>query len=406
MGWKNWLGLSTSREQFARKLIQEMSHRGAPGWSYDAGEGALVYAPDNRRFFLHNAWLEYSSAPGASRAALLEKYVSVLVVSGHEIQKLWEVAATRLCACVRSRYHLVSLDINSRGSSTSVPRPLSKHWHRDLDIVLMYDFGPSLSGVTADAAEPWGQTLDAIFERAQANMAALERPSWKPLGNGVFQLLSDVSFEESFVLVADIWTSLDVQGAPVVALPNRGVLLATGTDNPAGLSRLLAEARRSMQERPWPLSATLLQRAGGGWHVFQPPEQVASAARTFDLISRSITYAEQKEALEKYLERENLDIYVGKFDLMRSTSDPQRIESWCTWAEGIESLLPETDVVILGRGEESNLRGLIVRWPDVVRICGGYMQPTEDDPPRFRVNVFPIKEWPQLEATGQQMKRR
>ena len=398
MAWRDWLRLSPSRERFARELVRQLSDRGAAGWSYDPGESALVHT-DARKFFLNNAWREYSGAAGSARRALVEKYVNVLLSADGRIEELWEVAATRLYTCVRSRYGLVSLEINSRGTSNSVPRPLAKRWHRDLDIVLMYDLGPSLFGVTADAAAPWGQTLDDIFARAQGNLSALDRPSWQDVGGGVLQLVSDVSFEESFVLVPDVWTSLEVKGSPVVAVPNRGVLLVTGADDPAAVLRLVDEAQRSMQQRPWPLSATLLQRFGNDWQPFQPDSRTASAARTFELVSLAITHAEQKQALEKHFERQNVDVFVAAFDLLQGESGTDGIQSWCSWAEGVESLLPMTDVVILGRRDE-NIPAVVVPWRDVARLCSRHMQATDDDPPRFRVNSFPVEEWREIESIG------
>ncbi len=295
------------------------------------------------------------------------------------------------------------MEIDGRGKPGGVPKPLSKPWHGDLDIVLMYDFGQHMTGVTADAADPWGQTHDTIFDRARANLAALERPSWQELGDGVFQIASDVTFEESFVLVNAVWKSLDVQGEPVVAIPNRGVLFATGADNTAGLSRLLAEAQRSMQERPWPLSATLLHRADDSWQPFLPPDaETDCAAHAFELVSLAITYSEQQKALEKYFERESMDVHVAKFGFMRGESGPDSIQSWCSWTEGVESLLPRTDVVVLSRGDE-DIPARIVRWPDLARISGHRMQATEDAPPRFRVSLFPLEEWPQLEAAGRKL---
>jgi hypothetical protein len=52
------------------------------------------------------------------------------------------------------------------------------------------------------------------------------------------------------------------------------------------------------------------------------------------LISLAITYSEQKQALEKYFERQNVDILVAPFDLMKDQSDSHDIQSWCSWAEG------------------------------------------------------------------------
>jgi hypothetical protein len=400
MGWKDWLGLPPTRDDFAAKLIRLASKRGTPGWRYDPTEPVLTLPESGRRFFLQNSWLEYSGATRQARSALLEKYLSMMLSSEPEVPKLWELAAKNLYPCVRSRHRLLTLHIESRGKPEQFPPALAKSWHGDLEIVLTYDLGPSVMQVTAVTADPWGQGPDALFARARANLAALERPSWDELGDGVFHLVSDVSYEESFVLVDAIWNSVQVQGDPVVAIPNRGVLLLTGADSPAGLSRLITEAQRSMQEKPWPLSATLLRRVDGAWRPLEPEAPVVSAARTLELVSLAITYSEQQNALQKFFERENVDIYVAKFDLMRNQSDPEGTQSWCSWAEGVPSLLPLTDLVVLGSGGNGTL---IVPWPDVARICAPHMKATDDDPQRFRVDSFPVEEWAQLEAVGRKL---
>ena len=155
-----------------------------------------------------------------------------------------------------------------------------------------------------------------------------------------------------------------------------------------------------MQEKPWPLSATLLRRVNGAWHLLEPEAHVVSAARALELVSLAITYSEQQQALQKFFERENVDLYVAKFDLMRNPSDPESIQSWCSWAEGVPSLLPLTDLVVMGSTGKGTL---IVPWPDVARICAPHMKATEEDPQRFRVDTFPAEEWAQLEAVGRKL---
>jgi hypothetical protein len=167
-------------------------------------------------------------------------------------------------------------------------------WHADLEIVLMYDFGPYLVQVKPETADVWGQKPEALFARALANLTALQRPRWEAVADGVFRIVSDVSYEESFVLVDAVVSALDVRGDPVVVLPNRGVLLAAGSDDAAGLQRLIAEATRSMQEAPWAMSAALLRRVAGQWEAFEPGPDLASAVRAFELLSLAGTYSEQQ----------------------------------------------------------------------------------------------------------------
>jgi hypothetical protein len=318
------------------------------------------------------------------------------------VPKLWDLAAKNLYGCLRSRYQLLTTEIESRGETVPFVRPISMPWLADLEIVLMYDFGPYLAQVKPEHVEIWGQSSEALFARAQANLTALERPRWEPIGDGVFKVVSEVSYEESFVLVDAVISALQVQGDPVVAVPNRGVLLATGSDMPAALERLITEARRSMQEHPWPMSAALLRRVAGRWQLFEPGPALASAARTFELLSLAGTYSEQQEALEKHLEKKGLDVYVAKFAVMNARDGSGGVHSWCVWSEGVPSLLPRTDVVILRRSDE-NEKAVILAWDTVQRLCGTYMQPTGDEPPRFGVDTFPAAEWSELSSAGERI---
>ena len=60
-------------------------------------------------------------------------------------------------------------------------------------------------------------------------------------------------------------------------ISNRGVLLATGSDEPEGVTALLAEARRSLQELPWPPCGDLFQINSNRIELFVPSDTDAKA---------------------------------------------------------------------------------------------------------------------------------
>ncbi len=401
MGWRSWLGLTPGRDEFARDLAKRAAARGVSGWTYDAEEAALVH-PDRGKYFVGNSHLEYSAAHRSARGDLREKYLSMMVDPPPEVPKLWTMAAKNLYACLRSRHQMMTTEIECRGETPAFVKPVARAWKGDLDVVLMYDFGNFMAQVMPETAETWGQSLDNLFAIGIGNLSALQRPSWVPLGDGLFRVASEVSFDESFALVDEIFDGLDVPGDAVVALPNRGVLLATGSGSPAGLRKLVAEAQRSLQEEPWPLSGNLLRRVAGRFQPFTPSPELARDVRLLELVSLAGTYAEQQLALEQHLEKAGLDVFVAKFDLMGSKAEPGAVRSWCSWAEGVPSLLPQSDIVVLSRhGESEPGEAVIVPWEALERLCGALLERVEEDPPRFRVNAFPVAEWVELKAAGE-----
>ena len=88
--------------------------------------------------------------------------------------------------------------------------------------------------------------------------------------------------------------------------------------------------------------------------------------------------------------------------VMNARDGSGSVHSWCGWSEGVPSLLPRTDVVIMRRSDESE-KAVILPWDTVQRLCGTYMRPTGDEPPRFDVDAFPAAEWSELASAGERI---
>jgi hypothetical protein len=129
--------------------------------------------------------------------------------------------------------------------------------------VIGYDHGQTISQVKATTATEWGVPLAEIIDRARANLRALPAPTWEAVGNSVWKLDSQEGYNESFLQLATIFQRLPAKGIPLAMIPNRGVLLASGADEPGGLTALLAAARQSIQKAPCPLCGDLFRVIAG-----------------------------------------------------------------------------------------------------------------------------------------------
>jgi hypothetical protein len=173
-------------------------------------------------------------------------------------------------------------------------------------------------------------------------------------------------------------------------IPNRGVLLATGFDEPGGLTALLLAAKESIQHVPWPLSSDLFCITTTGPELFAPdngPE--ATLSSTIQRLDMGSVYADQKVALDTHHQAINEDVFVAIYGLLAPKDRPDEIVSWCSWTEGVPSLLPTTDVVVLIRDVDGARKIVQVPRSDLERIVGHYFKPTTEDPPRIRVDAFP-----------------
>jgi hypothetical protein len=296
----------------------------------------------------------------------------------------------------------MTVEIDNRDSAEPFSLQVRQPWGDDVVMVLLYDFGQHMSYVPEHIADIWGVPREEIWARAMSNLRALARPRWEPLDAGVFRIVSDVAYEETFVLVDEVVGALPVAGRPVFAIPNRGVLLAADSTDRAAVNALGAQSRQHMENGPWPLSGWLIERTPTGWGCYTPPDELAAAAHSLRTLDLARTYHDQKAALEKLHTRTGTDVFVATYAVRSHPDTPDQLRSWCTWSAGVETLLPKTDHVIFNAAPGSNNPDLLfVPWASVERLCGHYLKPTDEDPPRYRVAGFPTAaEWTALQAAS------
>jgi hypothetical protein len=398
--WRDLLGLQPRVQDLARHLLDAARDRGETDWTYDEQSNSLQRQGGGSTVSLGNIFAEYASSPRAGRPALLEKYSSMMSDIARETPKLWQLAAKGIYLVVRSAYDTAFLEIHARSQGSSPPRSVTWPLTQDLSIRLVYDYGASLGHVHEDTAQAWGQSRDALKQRALDNLRALQRPSWQEVAPGVHQLISEVSFDESLFLVDAIVEKLPFAASVVVMPVNRGVLFAADGRSQDSLLALLGQALASLREKPWPMSATLLHRPDGEWVEFTPTGLAAEQAQALQQINLHAIYRDQAELLQKQL---GDDIFVGTFSLLQKAEGLEHVRSWCSWAEGVRTLMPQTQLVVLGKADEGE-RGesVLVEWTHVSTICGHRMQATGDIPPRFMIDSFPDEaEWQQLKPLGE-----
>jgi hypothetical protein len=348
---------------------------------------------------IHN---EYARAQRAARPALLEKYVAMMLPEEPTIPKLWTLAKQQLYVVVRSRFDYVSMGIPELSDGKPLIESVHIPWIGDLCWRLVYDLGPSVMLVSRQCLEEWGQNAAAASEQGLRNLAGLATPRWESIGEGVYTLVSEVSYEESLLLVPRVADRVPIQG-PVVFIPvNRGVLLACAATSSCALEWMLDTARQSLLENPWPMGATLLQKIDGTWRPFVATGTAARKHEALQRINIGQAYDAQQERLQQYCDSRNDDVFVASFQLRQIADDADELRSIGTWTEGAVTLLPKTDIIALVRAVDTpQQESAFVDWDQVVAICGHRMQATDWDPPRIRLNDFPSdEEWSRLVAVA------
>jgi hypothetical protein len=145
-----------------------------------------------------------------------------------------------------------------------------------------------------------------------------------------------------------------------------------------------------------------LRLVGDEWESWLPDPSSPAHAKLHELRLRTVgmEYNDQKELLDQIHQHTGQDLFVASFSAVQH-KETGRITSYSVWSAGVDTLLPETDDVVLLRPDglankvEVVAAGSFQRVQDVV---GDLMRPVGTYPERYRVLEFPSAE--QLAAIG------
>jgi len=256
-----------------------------------------------------------------------------------------------------------------------------------------------MRSISQSSFDAWGVTFYEALEVAMENLLSLPAKFIGPgSGEGVYLSATGDDYDASRLLVKDAIRHLQVKGDHIAMIPNRENLIVAGSEDVEGLAGMVKVAANALKE-PRPISGIALLLDGDEWTPWLPPSSHPSYKdfRQLQLQSLGQDYAEQKTLLDKLHENKGEDVFVATFSVVQSPEG--RLFSYATWTETANSLLPKTDVLVLGR-----IGGVpaMVEWQKVLEVVGDMMEPLDIYPPRYRVRGFPSEN--QLAAMGNMLK--
>jgi len=174
-------------------------------------------------------------------------------------------------------------------------------------------------------------------------------------------------------------------------------MFMTSSNDLEGIELMLRMTIDVFESQPRPLSPIPIREVDGEWESWMPPTSCPSYNEYAELVIRFLggLYADQKEMLDEIYDRELIDVFVANFSGLQREEDG-KLQTYCVWGEGVDSLLPKADYIMLPTKDGLAASGT---WDDVADAVGELLQlDNELYPPRYRVREFPSPQ--QLEKIG------
>lgn len=378
-----------SQDAFAKMLMKRMRRAGMEGLQYDAEKFSVRIGKDWVAF-LGNAYAEYCRGDKQQREAVINTFMQAWSTQRHGIPDDFEDAKPDLMPLLRARSYY-EVDVARAGNGAALPIPY-EIVADSLCLALAYDLPKSMATVTEDQLEKWGVSLYEALEVAKQNLRE-RTESYGQIGS-VYTMANGDSYDASRLVLTDWVQGLDLRGDPIAMVPNRETLLVTGSEDSDGLAALATIAVEAFQHERR-ISGIPLRFADGEWQEWTPPLD-HKCLPEFDRLrvaTRGGEYESQKVVLDKRHLETGRDVFVASYAALQEDATG-RIKSYCTWARGVPSLLPKTDLIMMVVPQEDGapkiIRRVSVPW-DVAHERFGHLMQEEPDcyPSRYLVEAFP-----------------
>ena len=136
-----------------------------------------------------------------------------------------------------------------------------------LTLFYVYDSADTVEFISKRDLDATGVPLERIRKVAVENLHAI-LPEIELHGiEGAVMLVAGGNYEASLILYNSLWDdgTLPIEGTPIVGVPNRDLLIVTGSENAERIEQTRAFVEDSFESGSYPISKDLFIRNDGGW---------------------------------------------------------------------------------------------------------------------------------------------
>lgn len=342
--------------------------------AYDPRRFEITLGGEGGTMYLGNTFRDWLAYPQSEREAALDGAIAHVLEDKPDLS--FEQAQALLLPLVRN---LCDMALASRDIDEAL-RPASAPLGGPLSIHLAIDRPHSISIVQEKQLERWGRSFEGLMQKAIENLESRSPCRFERTDGGFFVSRFEDFYDASRLLVPRLFEQLELAGDPVAVAISRSCLVVTGSEETDHLIAMAQFVDQAMQDETRPISYAPLVWRDGAWSPFEPQSPALAEVRTPTVKQRLWDYSKQADALNE--ERSSREVFIAKAD---ARFEGDELQTWCTWTEGVPTLLPRTDYI----GITDLKLHIFRRWEDVEAVCGPFEVEAGHWPIRYFVDRWP-----------------
>jgi uncharacterized protein YtpQ (UPF0354 family) len=216
--------------------------------------------------YLDNAYSEYSMEPDSLKS-VIERYVNS---SSDLFKKSINLNLESVVPIIKPK-EFIEYDYNSEGEQLKNPNLLWKQYNDKLVIVYAMDSKTNITYFDKSKFDTLNMGIESLHNISIDNLNNILPEITKYEQDGWFYIIAGGDYEASTILLTDLWTkdNFPVNGDIVVAIPNRDILMITGSNDKEGIKKVKAKLNERFNEGSYPISSSLFKFNGVKFEVLK-----------------------------------------------------------------------------------------------------------------------------------------
>jgi uncharacterized protein YtpQ (UPF0354 family) len=219
--------------------------------------------------FLENAFTEYQAHPDL-QTEVLEKFTSALRETMEDTHE--QIDRTRIVPVIKDATYIedVRRALESRGHDAAAAAQAYDRYNSELVVLYAEDTPMNMRFLTEENVRELGIERNNLRALAIQNLRNVLANVEVAGDNGLYLVSAGGDYEASLLLMDSLWTSgqVEVNGEIVVAIPARGVLVVTGSENKPALKKVRELAVKTAAEAAYRLTPSLFVYRNSRFEVF------------------------------------------------------------------------------------------------------------------------------------------
>lgn len=255
------------KNEFAKVYVDAL-RKSYPSINFEVNSDLTITSKKgdlNYNHYIDNAYIAYTAEPDS-----ISSIISNLLASTADLYAIKEgIVIDNIIPVIKPNEYLE--EVNSLNKDGSAFPMITEKYNDQLIIAYAEDSKSSIKYMTEDNFKHLSISRDSLKSIALRNFGKIIPDIQRQGDKGLYMITAGGSYEASLILLSSIWTreNFPVDGAFIVAIPNRDLLMVTGSNNNIGISKLKEIVADSYKNGNYQISEYLYKWTGDKFEKYE-----------------------------------------------------------------------------------------------------------------------------------------